>query len=336
MTVPADCNPGAPDCTDACGIPCPETPPSSCPPPLRCRHVWEEVRQTAVNWSVARLPDQQLKGWRFGTGPACMLLPPLGGSADLMLLLAWLLRHEVTCISWDWTTVRPGATLADFAADALAVGDHLELDHFHIYGSQFGGLVALQTLAAARDRVEQVLVQDGSLTRQFSWAEQGLAWTAACSGRKLRDWPFREQVQTLNHKRCFPPLDPDRWACFLEATGELAVRVLARQAIAVQRANGPTLTSAIGPHATRVRLVSTEGAGPIGKRQQAELAAALPLATAEDWHTTGLHAAFTHPHRVAKLLRTLLGVLAEPTDEPTCCGGIDACETVPPAAMEPV
>lgn len=334
MTVPSDCTPDSSPCGDACGMPCPEAPPSSCPPPLRCRHVWTEVRREAEPWSITPRPGQQLRGWRFGTGPACLLLPPLGGSADLMMLLAWLLRGEVTCISWDWTSLRSGTTLSDLAADTIAVADHLQLERVHVYGAQFGGLVALHALAAAPLRVEQVVVQDGSLTRRLSGAERALAWTAACSGRKLRNWPFREQVQTLNHQRCFPPLDPDRWACFLEATGELSVRVLARQAFAAARMQGAALAAAVGPHAARVRLVSTEGAGPTGKRQQAELAAALPLATAEDWHTTGLHAAFTHPHRVAKLLRALLGVTADPTAEPTCCGGIDACEVPPAAVME--
>jgi pimeloyl-ACP methyl ester carboxylesterase len=55
-----------------------------------------------------------------------------------------------------------------------------------------------------------------------------------------------------------------------------------------------------------VLLVRTEGEGAVSAACQEELAAALPHAKSEWLHTTGQLPYLTHPHRLAKLVKSFL------------------------------
>lgn len=306
-------------------------PNEGCPPPLRCRDVWRNVHDTADVWERTTSRGATLSGWTMGHGPTIVYLSPFGGARDLFALVAWLMRDEVRTIALDWRATGKTRTFSDFATDvwdALAPDLH---DAVSLYGINWSGAVALE---AARQRPESaatVLIQDGFARRQLSLAESGLARLAVWSRRTLAQCPYRERVQMLNHRRWFPPLDPDRWTCFLEATGTLPVSVLARQGLSCRQIDLRQVGAACQ---TPTWLLSTEGAGPRAHQHHAELQAALPRAKSEWMHTTGTHAVFTHPHRIAKFMRQSLALAPAVTPEASCCGGTEDCEpsTNQPAA----
>lgn len=304
------------------------TPGEGCPPPLRCRDVWQNVRQPDQLWDRTTTRGARLSGWTLGRGPTIVFLAPFGGCADLFALTAWLLRDEVRSIALDWREAGTTRNLTDFGADVWdAIGSDAGTS-VALYGINWSGAIALEAARQRSDRVSTVFVQDGFVQRRLSLAERALARLAVWSRRNLAECPNRERVQQLNHRRWFPPLDPDRWACFLEATGSLPVSVLARQGLACHKTD---VRSIVTDWSLPTWLISTEGAGPRAHQHHAALQAALPSAQSEWMHTTGTHAVFTHPHRIAKFLRQAQGIVPTVVAEPTCCGGTDDCETPPTA-----
>ncbi len=299
-------------------------PQEGCPPPLRCRDVWRNVHEVAEVWERISTRGATLSGWTLGRGPTVVFVAPFSGSADLFALIAWLLREEIRTVAVQWQSTGKSRSLTDFAAD---VWDAVEVDAsapISFYGTNWSGAVALEAARQRPDRVATVFVQDGFTQRRLSFAERGLAHAALWSRRTLADFPSRERFQMLNHRRWFPPLDPDRWACFLESTGGTPVSVLARQGLACR---GVDFRQTLSNWTTPTWLISTEGAGPRAHQHHAELHACLPNANTEWMHTTGTHASFTHPHRIAKFLRQALGLIPSAAPAESCCGGTDACET---------
>ena len=300
------------------------SPNEGCPPPLRCRDVWRNVHDTTAVWERTSARGARLSGWTIGRGPTVVFLSPFGGTRDLFALTAWLLRDEIRSIAIDWRATGRSPTLTDFAADVWdVVSPDLE-GPANLYGISWSGAIALEATRQRRDAVGKVFVQDGFAQRRLSLGERALAQAALWSRRTLAQCPQREYVQRLNHRRWFPPLDPDRWSCFLETTGALPVSVLARQGLACHKVD---VRRIVENWQTPTWLISTEGAGPRAHQHHAELQAALPSAQSEWMHTTGTHAAFTHPHRLAKFLRQALGVAPAAAPAESCCGGTDACAT---------
>lgn len=299
-------------------------PNEGCPPPLRCRDVWNQIHQQAEVWDLTSKRGATLSGWTLGHGPTVVWIAPFGGTADLFGLAAWLLRDEVRSIAVQWCDTGRTRTLADFAADVWDVIDPDLAGTVSLYGTNWSGAVALEAARQRSDTVATVFVQDGFARRRLSIAERLLAQGALWSPRKLAACPYRERVQMLNHRRWFPPLDPDRWQCFLESTGAIPIAVLARQGLACR---GLDIQQTLKNWTTPTWLISTEGAGPQAHRHHAELQASLPTAQSEWMHTTGTHASFTHPHRIAKFVRQALGLVPSAAPAESCCGGTDACET---------
>lgn len=298
-------------------------PTEGCPPPLRCRDVWRNVHDTASVWERNSTRGATLSGWTLGQGPTVVFLSPFGGSRDLFALVAWLMRDEIRSVALNWQASGRTRTVADFAADVWDVIAPDVPTSASFYGINWSGAVALEAARQRPEAAATVFVQDGFARRRLSFAEHGLARLALWSRRTLAECPYRERVQMLNHRRWFPPLDPDRWTCFLEATGTLPVSVLARQGLSC----GAIDPRQFGPsYQTPTWLLSTEGAGPRGHQHHAELQAALPQAKSEWMHTTGTHAVFTHPHRIAKFLRQTLALVPTATPEASCCGGTDSCD----------
>ncbi len=299
-------------------------PNEGCPPPLRCRDVWDNVHHQATVWERTSPRGATLSGWTLGSGPTVVFIAPFGGSADLFALVAWLLRDEVRSIAVQWQDAGNTRSIADFASDVWDVLDADSSPPISLYGTNWSGAVALEAARLRPDDTAMVFVQDGFVQRRLSIAERCLAHLTLWSRRPLADCPNRERVQMLNHRRWFPPLDPDRWACFLESTGANPVSVLARQGLACR---GMDFRRPLSNWKTPTWLISTEGAGLRAHGHHAELHACLPMAKTEWMHTTGTHASFTHPHRIAKFLRQALGLIPSAVPAESCCGSTDACET---------
>lgn len=294
------------------------TPSEGCPPPLRCRHIAAALDSTASAWE---LDDSPLgtRGWCWGSGPPLYFLNPLGGSARLFALTAWLLREDFRCMLVDWPSPRAGvrADLDLFAKDLQLLAESAGDSQIAVFGSSFGGAVALRSASMSPGLVDRLIVQGAAQVRHLSIAERVLAWGALRSRRTVRELPFSAQVLRINHSRWFPPLDPDRWQWFLDLIGEFPVSLLATQALALHNVDlAPDLRRIECP----VLVLDTEGAGPRARQDQAALRAHLAQGYAASMHTTGLYPYLTHPHRLVKLIRQFVAdpaAMAAASSEPS-------------------
>lgn len=313
-------------------LPAPAAPAEGCPPPLRAREVAEAWRAAADAWELPR-NGYRLQGTSWGAGPALYFAPPFAGTAQLYVLTAWLLRDSFRCVLIDWTAPghdwrrAPLRDVADFSRDLLATADHLGDRRFAVYGASFGAAVALQAAVLAPERLELLFLQGGFARRPLTWAERAAAWWYRRSRRTLAELRGRVGVQTVNHRRWFPPLDPDRWDFFLEACGAAPLGLQARQALAAARFD---LRGGLSGLPTPVRLIATEGAGRIAADLQGELRGLLPQATEDHLHSTGQHPYLTHPHRLVKLMRP---AWAEPLPKVATAPAGPGCDTSAVAAQ---
>jgi pimeloyl-ACP methyl ester carboxylesterase len=172
-----------------------------------------------------------------------------------------------------------------------------------VIAAGFGSLVALHLMSIAPDDVDAAILVCGSARRRLSLVERGLlAWGRVWPGpaRRIPGWLA---VQQQNHRRWFPPFDATRWEFLLDNLGMTPTAQLARRMSVM---GGVDLRPSLPGVRPPVLLVRTEGEGAVSAACQEELAAALPHAQSEWLHTTGQLPYLTHPHRLAKLVRSFL------------------------------
>ncbi len=285
---------------DAAGVPVGE----ACPPPL----VWQEVlnasRTESQPWELDRGP-RRLIGRTWGEGPPLYLLNGFVATAELYALMVYLLRESFRCVVFDTVadsrSRRARPSVKDFADDLFAVADHHGDAAVQLFAPSFGAVVALQAALDSPGRIAGLALQHGFASRRLSWSERLLAGWCRGSSRSLESLPWRRRVQELNHRRWFPPFDGTRFDFLVESTGGIPLADLAQKALAV---HSVSLEDRLPQVRCPVLLVRTEGQGQLESAGHDVLEKGLPESKTEWLHSTGLHPYLTHPHRLAKLLKT--------------------------------
>jgi pimeloyl-ACP methyl ester carboxylesterase len=121
----------------------------------------------AATTTVAAVPTVRANGIdlyfeRLGSGPPLLFLNGSGATLEQVgpLLRPYTDRFEVLIHDQRGlgrTEVPPGPyTMADYAADALALLDHAGLERTRVAGISFGGMVAQELAVTAPERVERL------------------------------------------------------------------------------------------------------------------------------------------------------------------------------------
>lgn len=281
---------------------------TGCPPPLAWQQVVREFVEQGTPWYLDR-PRYRLQGRSWGTGRPLYFLNGMTGTHELFALLVYLLRTDFRCVLFDYPgsvssgNDSRGLTLPDHAADVLAIADQIGDAEFDLYATSFGSLVGLQVLLQAPGRIGRALLQGAFAERRLSAAERGLIRLYAHLPGRMKHVPFSRFVQEHNHRRWFPPLDLTRWEFFLNTVGQTPAATVARRASLIR---DYSLISRLGEIQTPVLLIRSEGEGVVPESCQHALEEGLPQAKTEHLHTTGHMPYLTHPHRVAKLVRSFL------------------------------
>lgn len=280
-----------------------------CPTPL----VWQEVLSTfhseSQPWELIN-GTHRLVGRTWGEGKPLYLLNSFSATAEMFALTIWLLREEYRCVVFDTfgdRRARGGTRMNGFAADVIAVADHHGDLSLNVFGASFGAAVGLQLALDAPTRVSRLTLQHGFARRRLSIAECLLSAWYWRSRRSLAQFPGRRRIQELNHRRWFPPFDGTRFEFLVNSTGSIPLSDLAEKALAVNSFN---VTNRLHELSCPVMLLRTEGEGRLEQESHAGLEQGLKHAKTEWMHSSGLHPALTHPHRLAKLLKSFFA--AEP------------------------
>jgi len=286
---------------DAAGVPAGE----ACPPPLAWQEVLNAVRTESRPWELNR-GTRQLIGRTWGEGPPLYLLNGFVATSEMYALLIWLLRDSFKCVVFDTTVSRSSRrtrlSVSDFADDVFAVADYHSDNSIHLFGAAFGAAVALQAASDHPERVASLILQHGFSQRTLSWSERLLARWYLNSRQTLAKLPWRRRIQELNHRRWFPPFDGTRFEFMVETTGQIPVGDLAQKALAMNAVN---LDRQLSQIKCPVLLIRTEGQGALETAGHETLERQLPGSRTEWLHSTGLHPYLTHPHRLAKLLKSV-------------------------------
>lgn len=282
--------------------------PEPCPPALSTVEVFESFAAEGDAWEFEG-PFGAIRGHTLGEGPAIYFLNGLEGTSELFRLLAWLLRDDFRCVLYD----PPAADVAEkrtgdpFELPDLrqlwAVADWHGDDAFHLYGSGFGGWLALAAMLSRPERIQGAILQAGYATRRFKLLEKLLLSWAKRSSRTFRDVPAWRAVFEQNHRRWFPPFDAARFEIFAEIAGGTRVQNLSRRLGQLKRF---PIERRLNEISQPVLLLNTEGEGKLLGRQREFLETALPDVRSEVLKNSGLVPHWTHPHRVAKLIREFL------------------------------
>ena len=276
--------------------------PEPCPTPLAWDEVLNAYRTEADHWELQR-GERTLRGRTWGNGPPVYLLPGLGGTHELYALLTWLLRDDFRCVAFNHTHAKykHAVTAGDLADDLFAVADEHRDRQFRVYAPAFGSVSALTAMLAEPDRIHSAVLQSGFAHRKLSVTERLLIQLGLRLRRESFGMPFRETLQTQNHRPWFPPLDHGRWQFFLDDTGRVPVSMLAQRAAVLRHFD---LRDRLGDVAQPVMLVRTEGEGQVAGHCQDLLEDRLPNVVVERLHSSGQLPFLTHPHRLVKLIRS--------------------------------
>jgi len=193
--------------------------------------------------------------------------------------------------------------LDDLAEGVVAAADFHHDEQFSLFGTSFGSLVTLQTLARFSDRIDKAVIQGGFAYRHLSFAERSLARLGTWLAGSLRLMPGRRLVQKANHKHWFPLSDPTRWEWFLENSGNVPLRALAHRGCLIGETD---LRTSLPEIQTPVMLLHCEGDGLVSRGCLEALSSGLPNAHVEWFHSAGHIPFVTHPHRLGKLIRQFL------------------------------
>jgi pimeloyl-ACP methyl ester carboxylesterase len=108
------------------------------------------------------LPDLSLYYERSGSGQRLLFLNGSGATLESSALLLQVFTARFDVAAHDQrglgrTSIPPGPfTMAQYAADALALLDHLDWETCRVVGVSFGGMVAQELACTRPDRVERL------------------------------------------------------------------------------------------------------------------------------------------------------------------------------------
>lgn len=279
-----------------------------CPTPLEWRVVLDEFRRQARPFDGSNDPgSDRVTGITFGTGAPLFVLGPAAGDRELFALLAWLLKDDYSCVFVDLPQVRWPVNAADELArhtqTILAAADHLGHDRFVLLGVAYGSALAFDLVLNNQDRVAALVLLQAAAKSSPTWLERGLHAYGSLLPGVIGGIPGWWNVQRQNHRPWFPPFDDSRFDFLTQNLGRTPTAQYSRR---MRLWSDLDFRDHLDSILTPMLLIETEGDGPHGAQRLLEVQSTLANSRTESLHSSGLYPYLTHPHRVAKLMRTFL------------------------------
>lgn len=123
----------------------------------------------------------------------------------------------------------------DYAADLVALLDHLGLPQVDLVGSSFGSTITLRALIDFPDRFRRAALQGGFARRPLMRIERGLARLGRYWPWRMGDLPIRERVMMELERPMFTGCPDEVFRFLLTNSGETPIRAAARRALILDK-----------------------------------------------------------------------------------------------------
>jgi pimeloyl-ACP methyl ester carboxylesterase len=272
----------------------------------------------------------------WGQGPPLLLIPGLADDARSFVQVMVHLAEQFRCIAYDLPAGRSdGASLsrythAGLVADLFALLDHVGARQSYLFGSSFGGTIALAALHAQPDRLPRAVLQGSFARRRLTWAEHFAVRLVRRWPGTMRHLPLREAALRRINYPFFADRRPELWDYFLERANVQPIAAVAHRALLVHRLDlRPLLPSIRQP----VLLVGGDRDRVIARACEEELREGLPNVRRIELFNCGHNPLFTHPELLAELIRRFF---TPPCPESQCspfpqCARADGAASPSPA-----
>ena len=218
--------------------------------------------------------------WGESAEPPVVLIH---GMADQKQSFAMLMQRLVQggrrCIAYELADgLHDGARLSryghdDFAADLVALLDHLKLDAVDPCGCSFGSTVTLKALTLFPQRFRKVVLQGGFAHRDFTALETGMAMIARFLPGTMAGMPKRKEVMAEQTLPQLPECPQEIFEFLLDCSGRTPVRTASHRASILRKLDLRPSLPRIGHE---VLLIGGDRDGLVPRSCEAALEAGLP------------------------------------------------------------
>jgi pimeloyl-ACP methyl ester carboxylesterase len=247
----------------------------------------------------------------WGSGPPVVFVHGMADAARAFVMVMHRLVGRYMCIAYelpDGTTDGSALgryTLASYAADVVALLDHLNLPRAAVVGSSFGSLGVLTALTTHPDRFTQVILQNGFAHRPLNRFQRQLARSARFWPGWFADWPaIHRRVMWYLERPTLSAMSPFVAETFLEHAGRTPIRAAALRALTIHCADlRPCLTTIRMP----VLLTTGDQDRLVPRSCWEELERSLPHRRRVEFAGCGHYPQYTHPREMAEAIGAFLG-----------------------------
>jgi pimeloyl-ACP methyl ester carboxylesterase len=247
--------------------------------------------------------------YTWGSGPPLLLIPGISDDALSFVMPCSILAEHFRCIAYDLPTGWGDRarlrryTHAQLVEDVFALLDHLGAEQSYLFGSSFGGTIALRAMDSRPERLPRGVLQGGFAYRPLGFVEYLQARIARwLPGRRGSD-PLRPAVLRRVHHGPFADREPDVWRFFLTRWGRPPFTVMSHRALMMHHLD---LRSLLPEIEQPVLLVCGDVDPLVSKECEETLLNGLPNAGRIELNNCGHNPLFTHPEVLAEVVRRFL------------------------------
>ncbi len=217
------------------------------------------------------------------------------------MVLVRLVDAGFRCVAYDLPDGRDGANLGmykhpHYAADLVALLDHLGIAKTDLLGSSFGSTITLRALAEYPDRFRRAALQGGFPRRPLKRIERGLARLGRYWPWRMGDLPIREGVMRRLEKPFFAGTDDAVFEFLLQNSSRTPIRAMCRRTLIIDRLDLRPLLPKI-PHP--VLLIGGDRDPLVPRHLEAEVEAGVPNARRVEFAPCGHYPQYTVPGPMA-------------------------------------
>ena len=251
-----------------------------------------------------------------GDGPPLVFIHGMADVGRSFEPVIRLLADRFTCVHYDLPTgCGDGAalgqyTLPHYAADLVALLNHLRFRQATLLGSSFGSLIALTALVTTPERFTHGILQGGFARRPFRPWEFRLAQVARFWPGWMGDWPgLHDPIMARVQRDVAGGVSPEVWRFFLSNHGRTPCRAAALRSLSIVRTDLRPLLPSIR---TPVLMIGGDCDPLVPRWCEREVEAGLPDVRRVEIPGCGHYPQYTHPTAMADAIGRFRGERGDP------------------------